>query len=163
MPEKISTCLVKAGNDIFSFSKEEIDTVDIVKRSATEFHVIKDYRSVNVKLIDADITAKKLQIEVEGERFDVEIQDELDQMLEKMGFSSVATKHIKDIKAPMPGMVLSISVKEGQEVKVGDRILILEAMKMENSIMIPADAVIKKIKVNAGQPVDKGQVLVELE
>ena len=63
----------------------------------------------------------------------------------------------------MPGFVLQVAVKEGDEVNEGDRILILEAMKMENSIMIHAAAKIKKVKVKAGQAVDKGQVLVELE
>jgi biotin carboxyl carrier protein len=63
----------------------------------------------------------------------------------------------------MPGLVLEVSVTEGQTVKAGDRILILEAMKMENSLLIHADATIKKVKVVAGQAVEKGQVLVELE
>jgi biotin carboxyl carrier protein len=58
---------------------------------------------------------------------------------------------------------LQISVENGQQVSEGDKILILEAMKMENSILIHADAVIKKIIVSAGQAVEKGQVLVELE
>jgi biotin carboxyl carrier protein len=80
-----------------------------------------------------------------------------------MGFGSAANKMIKEIKAPMPGLVLEIAVADGQQVKQGDRLLILEAMKMENSIMIHTDARIKKIGVCAGQAVEKGQVLVELE
>ena len=104
-----------------------------------------------------------MRLEVEGEIYETVIKDELDQMLDKMGFSAAATRHVKEIKAPMPGMVLSVAVTEGQEMNEGDRILILEAMKMENSIMIHTNAVIKSIKVAAGQAVDKGQVLVELE
>ena len=136
--------------------------MDIIKKTPTEFSLIRDYKSVNAKLTWANITGKKVTVEVEGENFDIEIKDELDQMLEVMGFGIASTKHIKDIKAPMPGLVLEISVEEGQEVKEGERILILEAMKMENSIMIHADATIKKINVKAGQAVDKGQLLVEL-
>jgi biotin carboxyl carrier protein len=100
---------------------------------------------------------------MEGETYDIEVKDELAQMLDSLGFSTTSTKHIKEIKAPMPGLVLQISVAEGQEVKEGDRILILEAMKMENSIVIHANAKIKKIRVQPGQAVDKGQVLVDLE
>jgi biotin carboxyl carrier protein len=74
----------------------------------------------------------------------------------------VAVKQIKEIKAPMPGMVLEIAVVPGQEVAAGDRILILEAMKMENSILMHAPGVIKQVLVRKGQAVDKGQVLVEL-
>ena len=84
-------------------------------------------------------------------------------MLDKMGFNTTSSRHIKEIKAPMPGMVLEINVMEGQEVKEGERLLILSAMKMENSILIHADGKIKKINIVAGQAVDKGQVLMELE
>jgi len=154
---------VKANEFEFSFSKEEIDATDLIQKSPTEFNLLKNHRSVNAKLISVDRTGKKITIELEGENFDIEIKEELDRMLEKMGFSTAATKHIKEIKAPMPGLVLEIAVTEGQQVKQGEKILILVAMKMENSIMIHTDATIKKIAVKAGQAVDKGQVLVELD
>lgn len=162
MAENTKTIKVKANDFTFSFDQATVDAADFVKRSADEYNLIKDNRSVNAKLLESDITGKKVSLEVEGETFVIEIKDTLDQMLDSMGFSTVSTKHIKEIKAPMPGMVIDVSVKEGQEVKEGDRILILEAMKMENSIIIHNNAVIKRIAVNAGQAVDKGQVLVEL-
>jgi len=59
--------------------------------------------------------------------------------------------------------VLHVSVTEGQEIKEGEPVLVLEAMKMENSIVLHGDAKIKKILVKTGQSVEKGQVLVELE
>jgi biotin carboxyl carrier protein len=80
-----------------------------------------------------------------------------------MGFGLAANKQIKEIKAPMPGLVLEIAVTDGQEVNDGDKILILGAMKMENSILIHTCARIKKVAVVSGQAVEKGQVLVELE
>ena len=67
---------------------------------------------------------------------------------------------VSDLKAPMPGLVLSIEVEEGQEVKKGDVLMILEAMKMENAIKAPADLVIKEIKCKQSEAVDKGQVLM---
>jgi acetyl/propionyl-CoA carboxylase alpha subunit len=154
---------VKANEYEFSFLKEQIDAIDLVQKSPVEFNLLKDHRSVNAKLVAADSTGKKLTIEVDGENFDIEIKEELDQMLEKMGFGAVANKHIKEIKAPMPGLVLEIAVSEGQKVLEGEKVLILVAMKMENSIMIHTTATIKRIAVSAGQAVDKGQVLVELE
>ena len=163
MADKKKTFVVKANEFVFSFDQEQIDKADMVKKSLTEFNLIKDHRSVNAKLVETDITGKLLKIEVDGETYDLVVKDELDQVLDKMGFSNVSSKHIKEIKAPMPGLVLSIAVTEGQEVKEGDKILILEAMKMENSIMIHANAKIKRIAVKPGQAVDKGQILVELE
>ena len=157
------TYKVKANEFDFTFSNEQINTIDIVKKSPTAFNVINEHRSVNVKILEADPDGKKLTLEVDGEPFTIEIKDELDLMLDKMGFGAVTNKQVKEIKAPMPGLVLEIAVTEGQEVKEGDKILILVAMKMENSIVIHTDAVIKRIAVAAGQAVEKGQLLVELE
>ncbi len=148
----------------FYFTKTDIDALDLVAISPAEYNAInKDHRSVNARLANADLLTKTFIIETGGETFDVAIKDALDQQLEEMGFSTTSGKQVKEIKAPMPGLVLEVSVTEGQAVKEGDRILILEAMKMENSILIHADAAIKKINVQAGQAVEKGQVLVELE
>ena len=163
MAENKKTYMVKANEFVFTFNQEEIDKADFIKKNPTEFNLIRNNRSVNAKLLESDITGKEVKIEVDGETFELVIKDELDQMLDRMGFSTVSSKHIKEIKAPMPGLVLEIAVKEGQEVEEGEKILILEAMKMENSIMIHTNARIKRIAVSAGQAVDKGQVLVELE
>lgn len=154
---------VKAGAFTFSIDKKEITAMDCIQRTATDFNLIRNNRSVNATLVEADATCKKITVEVEGELFEVQIKDELDQVLDKMGFGAVAGKQVKEIKAPMPGLVLEIAVTDGQEVNQGDKILILEAMKMENSIMIHTNATIKRIAVSAGQAVEKGQLLIELE
>lgn len=154
---------VKVNEFEFSYTREDIDHADLVQLSPTDFNMITGRRSVNASIMEAERDAKKMQVEIEGETFNVEIRDGLDLMLEKMGLNAVPAKHYKEIKAPMPGLVLEISVQEGQEVKEGDKLLVLEAMKMENSITNPADAVIKKIKVMAGKVVEKGQVLIEFE
>ena len=163
MEDRKNTYKVTANEFEFSFTREQIEAADLVQRSPVNYHLLKDHRSVNTILIETDRDGKHQTLEVEGERFTIEIREELDQMLDKMGFGAVSNKQIKEIKAPMPGLVLEIAVKEGQEVTEGQKILILAAMKMENSILIHTTATIKKIKVNAGQAVEKGQVLVELE
>jgi len=147
----------------FFFSKKESDAIDLVAKSPAEFNLVKDHRSFNARLVETDTTGKKQKIEAEGEIFDIEIKDELDQALEKMGLGLASSKQVKEIRAPMPGLVLEIAVINGQDVIEGDKILILEAMKMENSIIIHNPAKIKKIIVIAGQAVEKGQVVVELE
>jgi biotin carboxyl carrier protein len=155
------TIRVKADEFEFQFSQDEIDQADIIPAGPGYFHVIRDDKSVTVKLEDGE-GPKDFHAEVDGESFHVQIRDELDQVLDTLGFNNVAVKQIKEIRAPMPGMVLDVSVETGQEVVAGDRILILEAMKMENSILMHASGVIKRVLVTKGQPVDKGQVLVEL-
>lgn len=163
MPDETIAYKVKSNAFEFAFSKEEIESADFVTISPAEFNLIKNNRSVNIKLLEEDNSGKKLVIEAAGETYEVEIKDSLDMVVEQMGYSAAAGKHIKEIKAPMPGLVLEINVSDGQVVNEGDKILILEAMKMENSIMINASATIKRIAVSSGQAVEKGQLLVELE
>jgi biotin carboxyl carrier protein len=163
MAEDNKTYQVKANDFIFSFTDEAVNAIDLIQVSATRFNLIKEHQSVNATLISASATGKTQVIELEGETFAIEIKDELDQELEKMGFGLAANRQVKEIKAPMPGLVLDIAVTDGQEVNQGDKILILGAMKMENSILIHSAARIKKVAVVAGQAVEKGQVLVELE
>jgi biotin carboxyl carrier protein len=163
MANTTETYKVLVNGFLFYFTQAEVAAVDIVKKSSTTFHLVKDHRSVNARIIESDSTGKKQKIELDGETFEIEIRDEFEQVLEKMGLGTATNKQVKEIKAPMPGLVLEIGIVDGQEVKDGDRILILEAMKMENNIMIHVDAKIKKVIVSAGQAVEKGQVLVELE
>jgi acetyl/propionyl-CoA carboxylase alpha subunit len=63
----------------------------------------------------------------------------------------------------MPGMILDVKVEKGERVRMGDPILVLEAMKMENVLKAPGDAIIKELKVNKGDKVDKNQVMVIFE
>ncbi len=66
------------------------------------------------------------------------------------------------VKSPMPGTVLEVKVKEGDTVKSGDTVIVLEAMKMENAIVAPRDATIASVNVTRGQSVESGAVLVTL-
>lgn len=163
MTNQVTHYMAKANELVLFFTEKEIEDADLIQTGPDQFNLIRNARSVSARIIDYDAPAKKVKVEVDGEFYNIEIKNGLDQMLDKMGFSNVSAKHVKEIKAPMPGLVLDIAVAIGQEVNEGDRILILEAMKMENSITIHAKATIKKILVAKGQPVEKGQVLVELE
>jgi biotin carboxyl carrier protein len=69
----------------------------------------------------------------------------------------------KHVLAVIPGTILEILVKNGQKVKSGETLLILDAMKMENCIAMPFDGVIRKVRVEKGQIVSKNQLLVEID
>jgi biotin carboxyl carrier protein len=69
---------------------------------------------------------------------------------------------IRVVKAPLPGVVLSIKRQPGDQVSIGSVLLTLEAMKMENEITAPVSGLVKRIMVREGQTVEHGQVLVEL-
>ncbi len=66
------------------------------------------------------------------------------------------------ITSPMPGTILKLNIAEGQAVKAGDVVLILEAMKMENEIVAPCDGTIKQLLVSKGSTVDTDQILAVL-
>lgn len=69
----------------------------------------------------------------------------------------------EDVPAPMSGTIVSIEVDVGDEVSSGDKLLVLEAMKMENDISSPKDGVVKEIKVSEDQSVEANDVLVVIE
>ena len=162
MTEYNKSYKVKVNQFEFSFTEEQVAAADIRQVTDEHFHLIYKSAGVNGQLLESSDQLNKQSWELDGERYDIEIKDELYLMLESMGFGKSTGKQIKEIKAPMPGLVLEISVNEEQEVAEGDKLLILVAMKMENSIQIHTQAKIKKIHVEVGQAVEKGHVLIEL-
>ncbi len=76
--------------------------------------------------------------------------------------SSQPSESLSAVKAPLPGNILDVKVKEGDEVKKGDVLLVMEAMKMENNVMSDASGVVRTVKVSAGDTVLQNDVLVEI-
>jgi biotin carboxyl carrier protein len=72
-------------------------------------------------------------------------------------------RKLKQLKAPMPGRLVSITIQVGQEVQPGDALLTLEAMKMENVLKAEGTGVVKRLAVNAGDVIEKGGLLIEFE
>lgn len=163
MSEQISQCKVKVNDFEFSFPPDLIQNADLIQTNLNEFHLLQNGRSIKARLLEADMAAKRMSLEIDGAIYHVEIKDALDQLVDSMGYGRSSHKQIKEIKAPMPGLVLEIAVTEGQEVEEGTKLLILVAMKMENSISIAFSSKIKRIAVSVGQAVEKGQLLVELD
>lgn len=162
MEKKSKQYEVKVNDFVFSFSENEVMAADIVMQAPNNFHILQNNSAATAHIIDADLSRRAFKVTVAGEIFYAEIKNELDLVIDSMGYANAAGAKLTSIKAPMPGLVLEISVKPGQEVAAGDKLLILEAMKMENSILIQDNAVIKSIAVKPGQAVEKGQLLVEL-
>jgi biotin carboxyl carrier protein len=117
------------------------------------------------------------QIEVNGTLYEVEVEQKetARSKTPKLVRSQVQTKRsdskIKksvssratSVKAPLPGNIFKILVKEGDEVKKGDNIMIMEAMKMENNVLAEKDGKISSIKVKEGDSVLQNDVLAEIE
>ena len=133
---------------------------DVIEVKNNSFSVIKDHQSYNVEVLNVIPEEKSFLIKVNGLKYQMQAKDKYDELLHSLGMDNLATKKVSDLKAPMPGLVFDIIVSEGQEVKKGNALLILEAMKMENMIKSPTDGVIKSIEVEKGVAVEKNQVLL---
>ena len=137
--------------------------LDVVSPQFGIYHLIKDNQSYNIEVITSDFKKKEFSILINGEQYTVKVQDETDVLLHEMGFDTAFDTLESEIKAPMPGLVLNIIAKEGDNIKKGDPLVVLEAMKMENTLKSPRDGVIKTVKCTIKQVVEKGAILLEFE
>ena len=102
------------------------------------------------------------QVLHKGDLYMVEIEDERSQRLMKLGGAGITTKGDYYLKAPMPGLVVSVPVKEGQEIRQGDILVVLESMKMQNELKSPRDGTILRIQVNPEDTIQQDAVLLVL-
>jgi biotin carboxyl carrier protein len=133
---------------------------DIKQLNDLLYHIINENGSYNAEVVSFDREAKTAEIKVNNNIYTLTAKDQFDVLLDKMGLSSLMAAKVSEIKAPMPGMVLKVLVEEGAEVKKGENLFVLEAMKMENIIKSPADVTVKTIKIRPGDKVEKGQILM---
>ena len=162
---------VKVDNDpekVIEISGKEImlegksiawDQIEIGKN---RFHILMNNRSYVCEVLSADAQKKSFEIKVNGKIGSVIVKDRFDELLHHLGMDKVTSHKVNVIKAPMPGLVLKLMVKGGEEIKAGDSLLILEAMKMENVIKSPGAGTVKLIMVKERDAVEKNQVLIEL-
>ena len=147
----------------FDISREDINKLDAIETTSNQFHILQRNNSIKASVLESDFNNKRYTIKVNNNTYDVDINDDLDQLIVALGFEVGLAKQVNEVKAPMPGLILEINVSEGQNVKEDDALLILEAMKMENVITSPREGTIKSIKVKQGETVDKNSLLIEFE
>lgn len=147
----------------FEVSTKDVLFTDAIKLRQNKYHVLHNNKPFRIEVLQSDFNTKHYSIQVNNTKFEIDIKDDLDQLINEMGFSLSSTKNVDYIKAPMPGLILEVNVKVGQEVKENDALLILEAMKMENVITSPRDGIIKYVTAIKGTTVEKGTLLIEFE
>jgi biotin carboxyl carrier protein len=105
----------------------------------------------------------KLKIKINHRVFEVRKKGELDDLISALGLDVPKVRKLKELQAPMPGRIVNIAVRIGQVLEVGDEILSLEAMKMENVLKAEGTGTVKAIHIATNDVVDKGSVLIEFE
>jgi biotin carboxyl carrier protein len=128
---------------------------------------VADNRGSNMTLIIDDkpfdvIFADESTIIVNNQEYAVDIFNEQVARLMKTGAGKFQKQELV-VKAAMPGLIIEVSVKEGEEVNEGQGLLIIEAMKMQNEMYSSRTGVIKKINVKKGQTVNRGDKLIIIE
>jgi len=103
------------------------------------------------------------QVLLQGRAFSVKVEDEREKRLKAAGGSSVSQSSEYHLKSPMPGMVVSIPVAEGQPVIKGQVLVILESMKMQNELKSPRDGILTRVRVKPGDNVEQRQPLLSVE
>lgn len=144
-------------------TEAQLAAFDAIRTANGSYHILKDNRPYRAEVTEKDFLKKTYTVSINNNTYDVHIGNALSRLIKNMGFEVGTAKQVNEIKAPIPGLILEIAVTEGQEVNENDTLLILEAMKMENTFHSPRAGVIKSIAVTKGQAVDKGQLLIEFE
>lgn len=125
----------------------------------TMYSILIDNQSHDLRMNEGDGV---YLVQLSGEIIEVVVEDERTRRLAglKSGASAVTGEVV--IKAPMPGVVVEVPVKQGQEVKRGDIVLILESMKMQNEFKAPRDGAVHAIRVAPGDKVDQNTILLSI-
>ena len=138
----------------------EVLEVDYLKK---EIVLVNGYKKYNCEILKENNNNQSYVVKINGHISTIRLMKSVETTIEKLGINKNPLQNINIIKAPMPGLILEVLFKEGDKVKKGEPIIILEAMKMENILSSPVDAIIKEIKVKPQQTVEKNNVLINFK
>ncbi len=153
-------------HDNWSFDGNAVIATDgaVIKWDDNTFFTINfNGNTFNGEVIKEDIENNNLELKIGHRVFKISKKGELDALIAELGMDAPKVRKLKELQAPMPGRILSIAVEIGQEINVGDDILSLEAMKMENILKAEGTGIVKAILVNAGDVVEKGAIIIDFE
>ena len=120
-------------------------------------------KTFNGEVLDQNLEDHTLKLKLNHRVFEVKRKYALLDLISQMGLDKKKVKKLKELSSPMPGRVLKIMVKPGDQINIGDSLLSLEAMKMENILKSDGEGIVKEIFINEEQVVEKGEVLIEFE
>lgn len=157
------TAVIPNGDGEIILNDKPVNVKILSKIGKTVYSVSVDNQLYIVDIQDKDNDF--IQIYTDGFMFEVELTNEKKKLIQQYLKDTGAGEDTgyAQVKAPMPGLVIKIPVSIGDEVKKGDNIIIIEAMKMENAISSPISGVIKTINATEGKSVEKAELLIEIE
>ena len=135
----------------------------VVWESNRFFSLIYNGNTFHGEVIEEQLENGFLKVKVNHRFFTISKTRSLDKLILELGLDKEKTKTLRNLKAPMPGRVIGIAVKIGDEIEVGSELMTLEAMKMENVLKSNGIGKVKLIHIGLQQVVDKGTILITFE
>lgn len=148
--------LIHVGDQSYSADLEPIGSLDL-------YSLLLDNKSYEVHVQETERHGYRVMVSSQGyEGYEVRVMDERAYRASQVSGAMAGGVSDSAIKAPIPGLVVKVLVTEGDEIKAGQTLVILEAMKMENELRAPRPGVVATIKAKPGNSVNQGDVLVTL-
>lgn len=152
--------LGRQGSELRIRVDDKIYDADIIMVERGVYSILLDGRSYNVELIETS-SSKNYHVNTLFHSFDAEVVDAETKYQKSRKKIDDMEENI--ISSPMPGKVVRILVKPGDQVKAGDTVVVVSAMKMESEYKVKKDRMIKEIKVKEGDTVSANQPLIIIE
>lgn len=149
---------VNAGQ--YTFQLTDADNITLNDSDVNNQFILDNNKSKLVSVKEVNHELKRYQIQIDGRTYQVQISDAVDQQILKMNLKSKKSNQLKELRAPMPGLVRQVNVQVGDQVDSGDALFILEAMKMENVLKSPVNGLVSDLFVKPGESVEKNQILL---
>jgi biotin carboxyl carrier protein len=166
----MKTSSVKIGERRYQVTVHDDGSVQIdgrqarltVRRQGPWEYVVDDGRQRHLS-VAASREGGDVLLQADGQVITAVVESERERLLGKFGPRGQAAGGSREVRAPMPSLVVKVEVAVGEQVKAGQGLMILEAMKMENEIKSSRAGTVKSIHVKPGNPVEKGALLLEFE
>jgi len=152
--------LLDVNDSQYTFQLIDADNITINDSEVNNQIILDNNKSKLVSVKGVDHELKRYQIQIDGRIYQVQISDEVDQQILTMNLKSKKSNQLKELRAPMPGLVRQVNVQVGDQVDAGDSLFILEAMKMENLLKSPVNGKVSDVFVKPGESVEKNQILL---
>lgn len=134
-------------------------SIDFVRLSPFSYSVLEEGASHYLIITEH---GGRYKVVLDQQTYEIEIADERTLFLRELGMSPADADTRGEIRAPIPGLITSVFVEPGRKIRKGDKVAILEAMKMENEILSLASGTVQSVAVSPGQSVEKDALLVSI-
>ena len=151
---------MEANGESYLVTKGKKLNISFKKMSANRYLMIKDNQTFNVTISGND---EGFDVLVNGAPFRVKVEDEQSRKMKKLVNSRSGVHGEKTVKAQIPGLIVDVLVKKDSKLKIGEPMLILEAMKMENVIKAPFDCEVSEVMVQTKDTVNQNQIMLKIK